>query len=432
MHVAYLTAVYIHQDEPWYLNKLCVRANNAQDVKLKTICEINNLLSKQKGQHTFLHVNGKDSAEIDYILFNMKAQSLIRTVKTETYTDINTSDHIPVTSTLKFKVIKIDKNIAEIKVKPKWEKCDTQLYSYYIANQLHPFNSPQSDYEFVLSLGQFVSTLKNAVKISIPGHRDSRKVNPVKVRVWNEEICTAVKMCKSAWWQWRMAGEPENADHPLTQHVKKCKRNLRKAQRQAEARRRIEQAERIMASTGTDKEFYRLIKHQRKTQNSTLAFTRAVNFQIDLRGGQWKTIWFTSGGQFERFLSSVFVGCSKVTGKIILDPTHILKFGEWHAISFLCMHVHTKRYWKVLSRVVAINFVQNAQWRNRKVESSKHRWICSDYAITSFQWTSIVVVRYGDTITAPKTFFYKNIHFPYRARSVLHRRAIWKWGGQFD
>ena len=94
--------------------------------------------------------------------------------------------------------------------------------------------------------------------------------------------------------------------------------------------------------------------------------TRAVNFQIDLRGGQWKTIWFTSGGQFERCLSSVFVGCSKVTVKIILDPTHILKFGEWHAISFLCMHVHTKRYWKILSRVVAINFAQNAQWRNRK------------------------------------------------------------------
>ena len=51
-----------------------------------------------------------------------------------------------------------------------------------------------------------------------------------------------------------------------------------------------------------------------------------------------------------------------------------------------------------------------------KVESSKHRWICSDYAITSFQWTSIVAVRYGDTITAPKTYFYKNIHFLYRAQ----------------
>ena len=67
-----------------------------------------------------------------------------------------------------------------------------------------------------------------------------------------------------------------------------------------------------------------------------------------------------------------------------------------------------------------------------KVESSKHRWICSDYAITSFQWTSIVAVRYSDTITAPKTYFYKNIHFPYKAQvsfasegNLKMRWSIW-------
>ena len=67
-----------------------------------------------------------------------------------------------------------------------------------------------------------------------------------------------------------------------------------------------------------------------------------------------------------------------------------------------------------------------------KVESRKHRWICSDYAITSFQWNSIVAVRYGDTKTAPKTYFYKNIHFPYRAQvsfasegNLKMRWSIW-------
>ena len=67
-----------------------------------------------------------------------------------------------------------------------------------------------------------------------------------------------------------------------------------------------------------------------------------------------------------------------------------------------------------------------------KVKSSKRRWICSDYAITSFQWTSIVAVRYGDTITAPKTYFYKSIHFPYRAQvsfvsegNLKMRWSIW-------
>ena len=36
--------------------------------------------------------------------------------------------------------------------------------------------------------------------------------------------------------------------------------------------------------------------------NKPATNARAVNFQIDLRGGQWKTIWFTSGGQFESLL----------------------------------------------------------------------------------------------------------------------------------
>ena len=72
------------------------RPNNAQDVKLQTFCEINSSRNRKK-QHAFLHVYGKDSAEIDYILFNVKAQSLISTVKTESYKDINTSHHIPVT-----------------------------------------------------------------------------------------------------------------------------------------------------------------------------------------------------------------------------------------------------------------------------------------------------------------------------------------------
>ena len=154
-------------------------------LKLKNFCDSNNLHSKQKGQHNFLHVNGRDNAGIDYILFNKKAKSLIRSVRAEKYTDANTSDHIPVSATLQLRIQEKKTHAVETRVKPKWEKCDVQLYSYHIANQLHPFNQPQSDYEFVLSLGHFVSTLKKAVNLSIPGHRDSRKVHPVKDRVWN-------------------------------------------------------------------------------------------------------------------------------------------------------------------------------------------------------------------------------------------------------
>ena len=62
---------------------------------------------------------------------------------------------------------------------------------------------------------------------------------------------------------------------------RKAQRNLRKARRQAKARRRTEQSERIMASTGTDKEFYRLVTHQSKIQNSTLPFMTVDNKMMD-------------------------------------------------------------------------------------------------------------------------------------------------------
>ncbi|MEW8547096.1 MAG: hypothetical protein AB2693_26575, partial [Candidatus Thiodiazotropha sp.] len=260
---------------------LDLRPNNSQDARLGEFCERNHLQCRQRGTPTFQHVNGKDEAEIDYILFGSSVNDLIRVVKVENHTDINTSDHIPVTGTLKLRVAAFCQKSVEIKVKPKWDKCDIPLYRSYVLNQLHPFNSPQTDNEFVMYLGHFASTLKSAVRVSIPGHKDSRKVNPVKDRVWNEEISNAIKECKTAWWQWRQAGAPENRDHPLSQQMKHCKRKLRKTQRQAEAKRRVENSERIMASSGNDKEFYRLIKLQRKTQDSQLPFLTVNNKILD-------------------------------------------------------------------------------------------------------------------------------------------------------
>ena len=60
---------------------------------------------------------------------------------------------------------------------------------------------------------------------------------------------------------------------------KQAKRNLRKAQRQATARKSIEKVEKIMSSQGSDKEFYRLVKEQRKTKDSALQ-ALCVNGQI--------------------------------------------------------------------------------------------------------------------------------------------------------
>ena len=39
--------------------------------------------------------------------------------------------------------------------------------------------------------------------------------------------------------------------------------------------------------------------------------------------------------------------------------------------------------------------------------------------MTSFQWTIIFAVRYGDTISASKTYFYKTTRFPYNVQVIF-------------
>lgn len=52
---------------------------------------------------------------------------------------------------------------------------------------------------------------------------------------------------------------------------------MRKVQRKALARRKIDQVEKIMASAGIDKEFYHLVRQQRKTQGSSIPFLNVDN-----------------------------------------------------------------------------------------------------------------------------------------------------------
>ena len=124
------------------------RVNNDQDKELSKFCRKNKLISLQRGVPTFFHVNEKDSAEIDYIFLNEKAKVLSSTVRVESYTDSNVSDHIPVYIILKIRTAKKKLKPVTVKLKPKWDKCDKTAYEEFISRQLNPLHAPQSDLEF--------------------------------------------------------------------------------------------------------------------------------------------------------------------------------------------------------------------------------------------------------------------------------------------
>ena len=62
--------------------------------------------------------------------------------------------------------------------------------------------------------------------------------------------------------------------------MKQCKRTLRKAYRQTEAKRRADNPEHIMASSGNDKEFYRLVRSHGKSKDSSLPSFMTVDNKI--------------------------------------------------------------------------------------------------------------------------------------------------------
>ena len=69
----------------------------------------------------------------------------------------------------------------------------------------------------------------------------------------NQDIKKAMKDCKHAWWLWWGGGEPSDKSRLLVLQMKQTKRLLRKAQRQAEAKRTIEKVEHIMSLDGIDR-----------------------------------------------------------------------------------------------------------------------------------------------------------------------------------
>ena len=140
-------------------------------------------------------MNGDDEAEIDNILLNKKAKLLLKTVRVDTYTASNTSDHVPVYIILKIKAVHKNLKHVSVKMKPRCEHCNKLAYKEYIAKHIPTFHLPTSNFEFILSLGRFISLLKDAVIASIPNHRNTKIIKIGTKRVWNHEISEAIKAC---------------------------------------------------------------------------------------------------------------------------------------------------------------------------------------------------------------------------------------------
>ena len=91
------------------------------------------------------------------------------------------------------------------------------------------------------------------------------KPKPVKKsKPWFHEIRNLCKICKQYHWEWKNSGTPKSKDNLLWLRCITAKRNLRRAQRQEDAKRRYGLYTEIMdTNTSDEKLFHKLINIQR-------------------------------------------------------------------------------------------------------------------------------------------------------------------------
>jgi exonuclease III len=186
---------------------------DSRDKELKKFCE-NLELQMTKNYPkgiTFRHPGGNGHSQIDYILTTK--QNLLNNVQIVDEHPLNTSDHVPVVTTISAKIERTPKSTKirnPCREKPVWNKGDIAAYQAKLENSLHLIPIQSSE----LAVLNLIRELKSGAKETIP-HKASR--NPKCKKIWNHTLSTLSRECNDAHKNWVQAGKPQAMSSPHKQ-----------------------------------------------------------------------------------------------------------------------------------------------------------------------------------------------------------------------
>ena len=164
---------------------------------------------------------------------------------------LNTLNHVPVFVILNLEAKQkvVDGN-RTIKCKPRWGKCDRQVYESFVEMNLktklllHPGMLVEQD--ILYPLAHLKTILWLPTEQSIPNYKPEIKEKKKRQRPLTEQIHQTVKKCQLTWREWRKAGFPDDHTDPYVCQMKEVKRSLRKEQRREYGKIRTQKIENIM------------------------------------------------------------------------------------------------------------------------------------------------------------------------------------------
>ncbi len=245
---------------------------DSRDRKLREFVANHNLSISQGHPNipTYIKPDGKECSHLDYILVTSDVTSKNTTVK---LLATNTSDHRPVhTELLNSHITPPEKKPSTCKDPSKsrkkvksWDKVDVDEYLTLTEKEMekaHLMENFNSDWEATTTLRKLTGILVKCKEKLTPAklsRLQGRKKAPQIV--WTPAIKEALSKKKKAFSQWKRAGRPEDAEHPLLKANKEAKKNFRKAQRLQENTKYQKDVEKIAeAKKINSKLFHKLVK----------------------------------------------------------------------------------------------------------------------------------------------------------------------------
>ena len=241
---------------------------------------------------TFIHPNGRDCSEIDYILHKEDRQFKIVNISKCDNLPSNVSDHYPIRCTIDVDIQKVqhneeDKNTLPSKV--PWDKVDKELYLTLVSEDIQNLDiSLETPHE----LDSTLQKVNNLLVVAANSCYTKKKVGnrKPKLKVWTEDIREALKNSKKAHYQYKIACSNGTLDNSHIDERKSAKRQLRTEIRKEQARKQADLKDTILeAKTRDTKLFHRLIREQRGAVSDTT--TEIIVNQESYRGNDAITIW---------------------------------------------------------------------------------------------------------------------------------------------
>ena len=245
-----------------------------RDRMLRNFCQEMDLCISVPVCDTFFHVNGRDSAQSDYILTMNKDSKSMKNYRVLELTT-NTSDHIPVHVNIDWDKVpsttannETHQSTDTVKPKTRWDRIDLSRYKDLTDVPLD-MDSIGSPSQLITTINNINDHLSNAAEGSQLVPCRKRKKSKKGLNIWNPEIARCIKKSKECLFRWRSAGSPRIRTHPLCIDRKYAKAKLRAEIRRAMNNIREKQYTEIMnARSDNTKLFFKLIQMQRATKST--------------------------------------------------------------------------------------------------------------------------------------------------------------------